>query len=72
MYEEFDPSPLDFYKQFLNEPPTADLESQLDGLDPFDRGVVLTIATIMYPDRVQTSWRDLARRLLFAVERPYL
>ncbi len=70
-YTEGGKSPVGFVKSFIEQGgPPESLEGELTGLNPFDRGVVLTIAYMMNPERAKESWRESARALLFATERP--
>lgn len=66
-------APIQFLKTFIKQGgPPASLEDELNGLDPTDRGLVLSIAIIMNPEQAKESWRKSAKALLFATERPAL
>ncbi len=47
------------------------MQRQLDGLDPELRGHGCVMAVIMLGDKTPKAWRDAAKRLLFASERPF-
>jgi hypothetical protein len=51
--------------------PPAQAETLLDGLPPELRGQAYCIGTIVLGARAPAAWREGAKRLLFAPERPY-
>lgn len=63
---------LDLLRKFLAQgrPPESFEEQDLKGLDPRSRGLVFATTLVLFPDRVQESWRKSANALLFAAERP--
>jgi hypothetical protein len=70
-YSEKLPNPVEFVKEFMQQGgPRSSLEDELTGLDARDRGIVLSTAIVMDPDKATASWRKSARALLFVVERP--
>jgi hypothetical protein len=62
---------IDYVKKFIENGSPGELnDADLDGLDPYQRGVTLAAAIVMFPDKAQESWRTAAKALLFAAERP--
>ena len=63
------------YREFIAKLRINDLagaESALKGLAPEYRAQAYTIGVIVLDKQAPTAWRDGAKRLLFASERPYL
>ncbi|PQO41879.1 M48 family metallopeptidase [Blastopirellula marina] len=70
--EETEPFRQMIRQVFSDGKPTDALEQQLQQLDPVDRGTLLTTLAILYPDQLDEKWKQQARGLLFAMERPYI
>ncbi|WP_460711071.1 M48 family metalloprotease [Lysobacter terrae] len=60
-----------FFEQVRNGADVAAAESALGSVDPRNRGIAYAMAVVMRGDRAPAAWRDGAKRLLFAAERPY-
>lgn len=63
---------LTFIRKVIEKGPNPELESELKGLLPKERGLAQMAAVVMYPEKSPRRWRAAAKRLLFALERPYL
>lgn len=50
---------------------TAEIEKQIERLNLHDRGYAYAFGCVVMGERAPAAWRDKARRLLFAYERPY-
>ncbi|WP_146117585.1 MULTISPECIES: M48 family metallopeptidase [Pirellulaceae] len=57
---------------FQEDKLSANLQPLLKGLQPVQRGALLTTLSILYPDQLDEKWKKQARALLFAMERPYI
>lgn len=69
------PKMANTYRQFLTQLQAKDFvaaERSLDGLTPELRGQAYSMAVVVLGDQAPRKWRDSAKRLLFASERPYL
>jgi len=62
----------DFVAQFISQAPQASLETELSGLGPAERGLVLAAALVIHPWDAPPHWRKSVKQLLFAIERPYI
>lgn len=49
----------------------AEAEKQLSGLQPEERGHLLAAGLVLLEDEAPAEWRQQAKALLFAPERPY-
>lgn len=61
----------DFVTQLITQAPQASLETELSGLGPAERELVLAAAVVIHPWAAPPHWRNSVKQLLFAVERPY-
>jgi Zn-dependent protease with chaperone function/tetratricopeptide (TPR) repeat protein len=62
---------MGFVERARAGPDIAAAEAQLHGLSPVMRGHAYSMATVILGPGTPSQWRKSARRLLFAIERPY-
>ncbi|WP_460805651.1 M48 family metallopeptidase [Microbulbifer agarilyticus] len=69
-YQEGDRA-LAFLREIQESGSTAVAADMLEGFGPRERGLVLAAGVVILGDRAPVEWREQARALLFAIERPY-
>lgn len=67
--EEF--SLVDLFVKLREAGPMESFANELTGYDTWERGAILSAATILFPEQTPDAWKDTAKRVLFVAERPY-